>query len=224
MGTNIDKTQGYVLFWRSIMDSVVFKNPKMWRVYSWCLFRANYTVKEELPGLHKVNLVPGQFITSTRHAAEALDISVTTLYEYLHLLEFEHIIERTSTSKYTVITIQNWNELQHPERTGEHKLDTENTYKTKEAAALERLAFLLRGKFKIEGSLPYRKTQSGWTLIHDPIAYLASMRAEASLNTIPVKDMTNEELLTTLQGKRLGYDAIPSDVFDEAVDRGIYHE
>lgn len=187
------------------------------------MFRANYTAQTELPGLHEVNLEPGQFITSTRRAAEALDISVTTLYEYLNILEFEHFIERKACTKYTVITIRSWDQLQHPERKGEHKLDTENTVNTKEAAAIKKLTSLLGEKFKVEANRPYRQMKSGWVLIHDPEAYLASIHTEASAGK-PAKDMTDQELLTALQGKRPGIDSIPSDIFYEALDRGIYHE
>lgn len=223
MGTNIDKSQGYILLWRSIQESIAFKNSKLWQVYCWCLFRANYAPKEELPGLRKVNLQPGQFITSTRHAAEALQISVTTLYGYLTILKSEHFIERTANTKYTVITILNWDELQNPERKVEHqvdtKLDTENTLNTKEAA-VEKLSFLLKEKFKVEASRPYRLIKSGWVLIHDPEAYLASIQNMAPISK-PPKDLTDQELLAVLRGKKIGVDPIPSDIFDEALDREL---
>lgn len=118
----IDKTQGYVLMWRSLMDTIIFKNENLWQVYSWCLFRANHRQVDEMPGLKKVHLNPGQFITSTRRASDALHVSVPTLYEYLSLLESEHLIERQPNTRYSVITILNWEELQHPERFSEHKL------------------------------------------------------------------------------------------------------
>jgi DNA-binding transcriptional regulator YhcF (GntR family) len=190
------------------------------------MFRANYTIQEELPGLHKVNLVPGQFITSTRRAAEAMRISVTTLYEYLTLLESEHLIERRANNRYTVITIQNWNELQHPERKSERKLDTkldtENTLNTKEAA-ISKLSVLLGKKFKVEDNRSFRQTKSGWVLINDPKAYLASIYTGASVDK-SAKDISDQVLLATLQGKKPGIDPIPSDIFYEALDRGIYHE
>ncbi len=135
--TTIDKTQGYVILWRSIMDSAIWTNPKLLKVYQWCLFRANYKPLEEYKGLKKLNINPGQFITSYPHAKGELSMATGTIYNYINLLKAERIIESKSYNKYTVITVLNWNDLQNPERISETKMkanckqnETDNTYNT----------------------------------------------------------------------------------------------
>ncbi len=137
MKNAIDKTQGYVLMWRSIMNTAIWSNPKLYKVYSWCVFRANFEPLKEYKGLKRLDLQPGQFVTSYPHAKEELGMAVGTIYNYLALLKVEKLIESKSYSKYTVLTIQNWIELQHPERISETKLkvnrkqnETDNTLNT----------------------------------------------------------------------------------------------
>lgn len=124
MAIIIDKSQGFVIMWRSIMDTAIWSNPKLLKVYQWCFFRANYKPLEKYKGFKKLNLTPGQFITSYPHAAGELNMSQGTVYNYINLLKAERIIERSSYNKYTVITILNWNDLQNPERFSENKLKT----------------------------------------------------------------------------------------------------
>ncbi len=125
MSIQIDKSQGFVLMWRSIIDTAIWSNPKLLKVYQWCYFRANFKPVEEYKGLRKVNLTPGEFITSFPHAAEQLNMSQGTVYNYINLLKAERIIERTSYNKYTIITILNWNDLQNPKRFSENKMKTD---------------------------------------------------------------------------------------------------
>ena len=228
MKNSIDKSQGYVLFWRSLKDTVIFRNAKLWQAYSWCLFRANYKPTEELPGLEKVYLRAGQFITSTRHAAEALHISVATLYGYFSLLESEHLIERKGTTKYTVITIQSWDELQNPERKSEHKLehklDTDNTFNTKAAAAVVEI-LSLKGR---RASLNEDTLFVNGKKVNNPIAYLEAIKnSQHSLPPQqplkPAKEMTDTEILEHLHGKVPGRDeGINEDILYEAIERRIY--
>ncbi|TSC85809.1 MAG: hypothetical protein G01um10147_1085 [Microgenomates group bacterium Gr01-1014_7] len=125
MAITIDKTRGYVIMWRSIMDTAIWTNPKLERVYHWVMYRANHAGAEIFPTTEKVTLNPGQFVTSYPHAERELKMSVGSINTYLKVLKAESIIEIKSTNKYTVITVQSWNELQNPERKNESKLKTE---------------------------------------------------------------------------------------------------
>ncbi len=209
------------------MDTVVFKNEKLWQTYTWCLFRANHKHVEELPGHKKVGLLPGQFITSTRRAAEALDMSVPTLYEYFSILESEHFIERQPNSKYTVITIIDWEESQNPERKSEHKpynkpnadftqiihSNTPNTLNTSKPEdikeAVSWLADHLKEEFVYKDGVGYRKTKRGWDPIGNLISYkdaiskVYSATGEEHINPI-IDDPTFKSLI---KAKDYGDDA-----------------
>lgn len=121
----IDKSKGYIIVWRSILETPLWTNPKLQRIFFWVLLRANYKIKEVFPATEKIVLQPGQFVTSYPHISKELKISVGSVKTYLDLLKTEKIIETRSTNKYTVITIQNWNELQNPEKKNESKMKTE---------------------------------------------------------------------------------------------------
>jgi len=89
--------------------------------------RANHEQKEIMIGLKKISLKAGQFVTSNRHAAEALNVSTGTIFNYLKILETEQLIERNPGKKFTIISIKNWRILQHPDRKNEQKLNTKQT-------------------------------------------------------------------------------------------------
>ena len=125
MGAIIDKSKGYLIMWRSIIDTPLWTNPKLSRIYHWIMYRANFAEAIVFPGTEKVKLNPGQFITSYPHAAKELKVSVGTLNRYLNVLKNESIIEIYSTNKYTVITVQSWDSLQNPERKNETKMKTD---------------------------------------------------------------------------------------------------
>lgn len=109
------------------MQTSVWTNEKLFRLYSWVLLRASWKGKEVFPTKNKVQIHPGQFIISYRHAAEELEVSVGTLKDYLDILISERIIERTATNKYTILTVLKWNWLQDTERKSERRLNTDRT-------------------------------------------------------------------------------------------------
>lgn len=145
MAIHIDKSKGYIIVWRSILETPLWTNPKLQRLFFWVLLRANYKTKEVFPTTEKIMLQPGQFVTSYPHISKELRISVGSVKTYLDLLKSENIIETKPTNKYTVITIQNWNELQNPEKKNESKVKTErkqtetdntdNTFNSKKASS-----------------------------------------------------------------------------------------
>ncbi len=142
MITLIDKSQGYVIMWRSIVNTPLWSNPKLERVFHWVMYRANWQMEQIFPTTEKVSLHPGQFITSYPHAAIELKMSVGTINTYIKLLKAESIIEINSTNKYTIVTVLNWDELQNPERTIESKpktkrkqTETDNTINTKNTSS-----------------------------------------------------------------------------------------
>lgn len=187
MRTNIDKSKGYVIIWRSIMDTSLWSNPKLERIYHWVMYRANFESREVFPTTEKIQLKPGQFITSFPHAAAELKISVGSVKTYLDILKAESIIESYSTNKYTVITVKNWKELQNPERgietktkTERKQTETDNTVNTLNTSSLPE-----NDADAIEYILSYKKEKASFLngklfvhgkVVNNPAAYAAKIK------------------------------------------------
>jgi hypothetical protein len=114
MGFYISKImkRGYVRLYRKSINSLVFNNEKCWKLWTWCLMRANFEEKEVLLGRKKLILKKGQFIMGGIKAEELLDIARTTIYYWLDFMVKEKMIDIKKTNKYTIITIRNWDDYQ----------------------------------------------------------------------------------------------------------------
>lgn len=195
--TIVDKTQGYVIMWRSFYNSALWTNPKLFRVYDWVMYRANFNSAEAFPTTDKVKLLPGQFITSFPHAAKELKMSVGNAFRYFSVLKAENVIETKKTNKYTIVTVLNWQELQNPERKYENKLKTNgkqtetvntiktvNTKNTTTQEALVKIEKVLGPKYTFKDGKPYYLKGGYWIFIGNPVAFAASLQDVASAEKI----------------------------------------
>lgn len=187
----VHKSQGYIILWRSVLDSPIWDNPKLERIYHWIMLRANWQQTEVIPFSEKITLLPGQFITSYPHAKAKLKMSVGSINTYLKLLQSEKIIEIKSTTKYTVITVLNWGDLQNPERKNEIKqnverkhtetdntvntVNTDNTVNTTTQEALIKIEKTLGNKYAYKDGKPYFLKGGYLELIGNPVAFAASL-------------------------------------------------
>jgi|GEM_PF-3129951 hypothetical protein len=103
---------GWVKLWRKTLESPIWKNPDLMRVWTWCLLKANYTESGDMVRYREVSLRPGQFLTGRHRAARETGLSEQTLRTCLSALESNHQIIRKSTNKYSIITIVNWDTYQ----------------------------------------------------------------------------------------------------------------
>ncbi len=100
--------QGYVKLYRTILDSCVFDNPKLLKVWIWCLCKASYKEHDQVVGRQVQHLRSGQFIYGRKKAAMELNIPESTLNDYMQLLKKMKKINIKSNNKYSVVTIENW--------------------------------------------------------------------------------------------------------------------
>jgi hypothetical protein len=97
---------------RSIMDSRVFQNEGLLKVWIWCLCRANwkrcYVAITTGRGSTEVELQPGQFIFGRATAAKALRMKSATVQDRMRkLVDIKNIIMQPVTH-YSIVTICNW--------------------------------------------------------------------------------------------------------------------
>ena len=106
--TVMNSTRNWLKLNRSILTSTVFENPRLLKVWIWCLCKASHKDHDQLVGMQMVHLKPGQFIYGRKAASEELKIPESTTNNYIHQLQRMGNLNIKSNNKYSVITIKNW--------------------------------------------------------------------------------------------------------------------
>ncbi|OOP68827.1 hypothetical protein BWZ43_08370 [Heyndrickxia oleronia] len=113
--------QGWVSIHRKIMNNPVWQDPKLLKLWMLCLLEASHKEHEQLVGKQIIKLEPGQFITGRFSLAESYNygmkknekVNERTLWRWLKGLENDDFLTIKSETKYSVVTINNWNLYQH---------------------------------------------------------------------------------------------------------------
>lgn len=100
--------EGYIKLYRKLLDNPVFHNEKLLKVFIWCLLKASHSEHEQLVGLQKITLKPGQFVFGRLKAAEELHMKESTVYKYMMMLQTYGICNIKSNNRFSVVSIVNW--------------------------------------------------------------------------------------------------------------------
>lgn len=100
--------EGWIKLYRNITRSPLFDNPKLLKVWIWCMSSAAYAQYDVIVGKKTITLNPGEFITGRKKAAIELNMAEGTVYDYLHLLEKRGNITLFPNNKYTVVRVEKW--------------------------------------------------------------------------------------------------------------------
>lgn len=120
--------EGYIKLYRKALDKGWLKNHSLWAFWSWCLLKATYTERDVIVGLQKVHLYPGQFIFGRKSAAAEIALSEQQIRTLLNFcVNIEQNLTIKSTSKFSIITIVNWDDYQGSENISTNKPTTEIT-------------------------------------------------------------------------------------------------
>ena len=99
----------WVKLYRSLVDSAVFKDAEILKVWIWILCKVTYRQKTEIEKKQVVEVQPGQMIvTSRKEAAEELNITENKYRKAIDLLEQLGCITKKSTNKFTLINVVKW--------------------------------------------------------------------------------------------------------------------
>jgi len=131
---------GYIKLWRKSLDSAVWADPNLWRLWTLCLMLASH--KEhwvKIDGLSKpIKIGPGQFI-SGRNAMHRIyyqkkrrgDASPLTLWRWLGTLQTLGNLNIETNTRFSLITIVNWADYQGSdkknEQANEHPVNKQRT-------------------------------------------------------------------------------------------------
>lgn len=111
---------GYIKLYRKVTSSFVWANPSMLKLWLLCLMKASHEGRRFLFNGHEVSLSSGQFVTGRDALGKEYNLGAPsdqvivsrTLWRWMKKFENEEMLSITSTPKYSVISIKNWDEYQ----------------------------------------------------------------------------------------------------------------
>jgi len=124
---------GYVRVYRKTIDSQVFQNEGLLKVWLWCLLRANH--KEQWVsittgrGTTEVHLLPGQFIFGRKTAAKELKMKPSTVRNRIQKLKNMRNLDIQTDTHYSIIIVLNWDTYQVPNKKEDRQEDNQRTGK-----------------------------------------------------------------------------------------------
>jgi len=120
---------GWIKLWRKSFDSAVWKNKNLWRLWTYCLLKANHERKwvSVKTGEYEteVEVLPGQFVFGRNIAAKDTKLYPSTVNYLMQKLKFSRNIDIQSNTHYSIVSILNWDTYQHKENRIEQALKPE---------------------------------------------------------------------------------------------------
>lgn len=106
------------------MDSFVWTNPNMYKLWSLCLMKASHERRKFLFNGKEIWLNSGEFVTGrdaitfemNKGAKREHQVNSASVWRWLKKFESEQMLNIKSTTKYSVISINNWDEYQGSEQ------------------------------------------------------------------------------------------------------------
>lgn len=120
---------GYIKVSRNLLGSYVFGNEKLLKVWMWCLLKAAHKEHEQMVGMQKVLLRPGQFVFGRKKAACELGFPESTVWRLINLLKADNSLDIKTNNKYSVVTLINWGFYQGTEENVDSKIDNKTDSK-----------------------------------------------------------------------------------------------
>lgn len=112
--------RGYIKLYRKVMDSFVWTNPQMLKLWMLCLMKASHENRKFLFNGQEIRVSSGQFVTGRDAIGKEFNEGVPsdqrvvsrTLWRWLKKFENEQMLSIESNTKYSIISIKNWSEYQ----------------------------------------------------------------------------------------------------------------
>lgn len=121
------ESKGWLKLHRSIITSSVFANSKLLKLWIWILCKA-FTVPAKVTiGLQNVDVEKGQFVFGRFAAANELQMTNSTVYRYLKLLEKERMVVVKSNNKFSIVSVVNWCDYQDRKEKEEQQKNNKRT-------------------------------------------------------------------------------------------------
>lgn len=112
---------------RKSLESRVFSDPKLWRLWCWCLLKSNW----KRGWYFGCEVQPGQFAIGREAASEELGVSGSSWYRSMQKLQEMGCIKLKANNRFTVVSIVNWAkyqaEVNNKRTTDEQPVDNKRT-------------------------------------------------------------------------------------------------
>lgn len=119
--------EGWIRIHRKLIETSWFNKSDYVHLWLCLLLKANHQDKEIFVGSEKVLVKRGQLLTSRHKLSEVVHVQENKIYRILKCFENEHQIEQRKTSRYTVITILNYDTYQKSEQVIEQQMNSKRT-------------------------------------------------------------------------------------------------
>ncbi len=114
----------WIKFYSKLLDSPVFDNPAVLKVWVWALLKATYQERQAVVGYQTISLAPGEFIFGSHTAANKLKMSKSTVWRCMSMLVQLGNLEIKSTNKFSIVKIKNWTVYQERGKQTGNKRET----------------------------------------------------------------------------------------------------
>lgn len=127
--------KGWIKAWRSSLESEIFKDETLFKLWMMCLWKASHKECEIMVGKSVVHLEPGQFVTGRfalhedyyreSRTPDSLQLTPLSIWNYLKkLAKLENVIIK-ATNKFSIISIVNWEKYQGDQEEFINRVSTE---------------------------------------------------------------------------------------------------
>lgn len=99
---------GFIVIHRKMLDWEWYTEPNVFRMFSHLILKANYDRKK----WRGISINRGEFVTSLQALSDETGLSVSKVRTALKKLEMTNVITNTSSNKYRLISIINYNKYQ----------------------------------------------------------------------------------------------------------------
>lgn len=104
--------EGWVKLHRSMLDSPIFSNAELLRLWVYLLMHAAHTEADIMVGNQMIHLKPGQLVTGRKKISRDLGLDESKIRRLINKLELAENVTITPTNKFTLVTIANWDFFQ----------------------------------------------------------------------------------------------------------------
>ncbi len=139
----IPQNVGYVKLFRDIINWEWYSYLTVRILFLHCLLKANYIVKTWQGEI----IQPGSFVTSLKHLSEETGLSQRQCRTAIKHLKSTGELTIRTTSRYSIITVNNWDKWQS-ERQTERQTSDKQTTTTKERKESKNIYILLHKIYK----------------------------------------------------------------------------
>lgn len=113
-----DTSKGFIVLYRQFLDWEWFTDIKTCHLFLYCLLRANH----KDTNWHGIEIKKGSFVTSYENLSIETGLTVRQIRTALNKLKTTGEVTHKGQSRYSIISIKNWNEYQENDKQNDKQM------------------------------------------------------------------------------------------------------